>query len=124
MAPPKDRRTGGFLRVALVQRCRMELDSGPPRTAFLVNISVLGAYVAEDAQPPLGARGHCVFCMPGNDLEIRLPCVIAWANPRQQHPIHSLPPGYGIRFVSLTAASQERIEAYVAEQVGRGRPAD
>jgi hypothetical protein len=102
----------------------MNLDSGPERTAFLVNISVLGAYVAEDAQPPLGARGQCRFHFPGNALEVSLPCIVAWVNPKQQHPIHSLPPGYGLKFVDLTKESVVRIEAFVAEQVGRGRTLD
>jgi hypothetical protein len=107
-----------------VKRCRLELGSEPSRTAFLVNISVLGAYVAEDQQPPLGARGRCLVQFPGSVLETALPCSVVWVNPRQLHPIHSFPPGYGLRFQDLDAGARGRIEDVVHNYATRsgGKP--
>ncbi|HWX25519.1 MAG TPA: PilZ domain-containing protein [Vicinamibacteria bacterium] len=119
--PPEgpERRSAGLLRVPFVQRCRLDLGDGQSRSPFLVNISVLGAYVAEDEQPSLGKRGVCVFRLPGNAFDVTVSVVVAWVNPRQQHPIHSLPPGYGLRFLELTEAQQARIQNFVREYAGR-----
>jgi Tfp pilus assembly protein PilZ len=121
-----ERRAPGLQRVPLVQRCRVELDSGEGRSAFLVNISLIGAYVAEDEQPALGARGRCVLQLPGNALDISLPCTVVWVNPSQQHPIHSLPPGYGVSFHELEPTTRARIEeliqGYLARSARRGDP--
>jgi Tfp pilus assembly protein PilZ len=120
--PPEggERRAAGLMRVPFVQRCRLELDGAPSRSVFLVNINVLGAYVAEDSQPTLGEHGLCFFKLPGNAIEVSVSVVVAWVNPRQQHPIHSLPPGYGLRFHALSPAVRARIEDLVQEHVSRG----
>jgi Tfp pilus assembly protein PilZ len=46
---------------------------------------------------------------------------VTWLNSRQQHPVHSLPPGFGLRFDDVSAAVRARIEALVAEYLARTR---
>lgn len=119
------RGAAGSLRVPFVQQCSIEFEGEGARTGFLVNISVLGAYVADDQQAALGKRGVCSFKLPGNVLSLPVKVVVAWVNPRQQHPIHGLPPGYGLRFESLSARVYSRIEEVVTDYVGkRGGAAD
>jgi hypothetical protein len=115
----KERRAPGLVRVPLVQRCRLELESGLGKPGFLVNISILGAYVADDQQPPLGTRGRCLLQFPGSALETPLPCIVVWVNPLQQHPIHSLPPGYGVRFQGLDERTRTKIEDVIRDYVSR-----
>jgi hypothetical protein len=45
--------------------------------------------------------------------------VVAWTNPRQQHPVHSLPPGFGVGFRQLSDENRSRIEAIVREYLMR-----
>lgn len=113
------RRSSGLLRVPFIRRCDLARPDGSSFSAFIVNINVLGAYVARDEQPPLGEPLACRFRMPGNEREIALGAVVAWVNPRQQHPVHSLPPGFGLKFLELTPADRRRIEDFVEDYAAR-----
>ena len=122
MTVPKDaekRRAGGAIRVPFVRRCQLEFQGGTSASAFLVNINVLGAYVAHDAMPPLGQEVVCRFQVPGREGEVSLDGVVAWTNPVQEHPVHSLPPGFGVAFRALSDESRERIEVVVFDYLDR-----
>lgn len=93
----------------------MSFPDGRTGTAFLVNVSVVGAYLALDEAPPLGAPLSVAFTVPGNSREIEAPSAVVWLNPRQQHPVHSLPPGVGVKFQQLSEADRARIETFVKE---------
>ena len=122
MPVPKNdekRRAGGSIRVPFVRRCRVEYDGGGGDSAFIVNINVLGAYVAFDEMPPLGREVLCRFQVPGRENEVRIDGVVAWTNPRQEHPVHSLPPGFGVAFRSLSDEARGRIEEVVFDYLER-----
>ena len=72
------RRAGGAIRVPFVRRCHLEYDGGETDSAFIVNINVLGAYVAHEQMPPLGRGVACRFQVPGNETEVRIEGVVAW----------------------------------------------
>ncbi len=110
---PDKRRAGGAIRVPFVRRCHIEYDGGMTDSAFLVNINVLGAYVAHDQMPPLGRGVICNFQVPGNETQVRIDGVVAWTNPGQEHPVHSLPPGFGVAFRALPDDARDRIEEVV-----------
>ena len=40
-------------------------------------------------------------------------------NPRQQHPVHGLPPGFGLGFRAMPDAVREAIVALVASYLAR-----
>lgn len=119
-APGKDRRAIGLIRIPFVRPCSLELDDGTRASACLVNLSVLGAYVshqdpfaATDRDPPLppdlprlGQSLRLGFRLDSGD-PIRVLGRASWVNPRQQHPVHSLPPGFGLQFQPL--GDRERI---------------
>jgi Tfp pilus assembly protein PilZ len=122
MPVPKNaekRRAGGAIRVPFVRRCHIELRGGSSESAFIVNINVLGAYVAHDVMPPLGEEIVCRFQVPGREGEVAIGGVVAWTNPVQEHPVHSLPPGFGIAFRALSDVSRERIEEVVFDYLER-----
>ncbi len=108
-----DRRASGLLRVPFVRACLLALDGGSAAPAFIVNINVLGAYVATDEIPSLGSCVGIRFQTADNDQEIGLRGEVTWVNPRQQHPVHSLPPGFGLRFDPIPESARERIESIV-----------
>ena len=113
------RRAGGAIRVPFVRRCRLEYQGGVSDTAFIVNINALGAYVAHDKIPTLGRAVVFRFQLPGSEREIAIEGVVAWANPQQEHPVHSLPPGFGIAFRALADDARQRIDKIVAEYLSR-----
>jgi RNA polymerase sigma factor (sigma-70 family) len=105
MAVPTDdekRRAGGAIRVPFVRRCQIDYTSGQTDSAFIVNINVLGAYVAHETMPPLGRTLVFRFHVPGSEREVAADGVVAWTNPQQEHPVHSLPPGFGVAFRALS----------------------
>ena len=94
MAVPKDdekRRAGGAIRVPFVRRCQIDYTGGQTDSAFIVNINVLGAYVAHEVMPALGRTLVFRFHVPGSEREVVVDGVVAWTNPQQEHPVHSLP---------------------------------
>jgi Tfp pilus assembly protein PilZ len=109
-----------MLRVPFIRRCTLEWeDAGAPASAFTVNINVLGAYVAFDDMPHLGRAVRFRVRLPETDREIAIEGVVAWVNPRQQHPVHSLPPGFGVSFRALSDDNRRAIETVVDEYVAR-----
>ncbi len=122
MAVPKSdekRRAGGAIRVPFVRRCQIDYTGGPSDSAFIVNINVLGAYVANEVMPALGRTLVFRFQVPGSEREAVADGVVAWTNPQQEHPVHSLPPGFGVAFRSLSDDVRGRIEQIVFDYLGR-----
>jgi Tfp pilus assembly protein PilZ len=122
MTGPKSeekRRAGGAIRVPFVRRCRVEYERGGSDSAFIVNINVLGAYIAHEAMPPLGRQVVCRFQVPGSEREVVVEGVVAWTNPQQEHPVHSLPPGFGVAFRALSDEARARIEQVVFDYLAR-----
>jgi Tfp pilus assembly protein PilZ len=97
----------------------VEFQNDRTVTAFLININVLGTYIALDDLPPLGQNLVCRFRLPENEQEVVVGGVVAWTNPRQQHPVHSLPPGFGVSFRDLSDDNRRRIEGVVREYTAR-----
>ena len=108
-----------LLRVPFVRRCDVAFDDGTSVSAFLVNINALGVYVAHDEMPRLGQDVRLQFSLPDSDRELALEGSVVWLNPRQQHPVHSLPPGFGVKFRGVSADDIAAIERVIREYQGR-----
>ncbi|MEE8218077.1 MAG: PilZ domain-containing protein [Vicinamibacteria bacterium] len=122
MTVPKDknkRRAGGAIRVPFVRRCQIEFADQSSASAFIANINVLGIYLAHDVMPPLGREVVCQFQVPGREGQVRIEGVVAWTNPGQEHPVHSLPPGFGVAFRDLSEEARARIEEVVFDYLAR-----
>ncbi len=102
-----------------VRRCELRNEDGTRETALIVNINVLGAYVASERPARLGQAMGLRFGVPGRAPEVEVHGVVAWINQRQEHPVHSLPLGFGLRFATLDEQARRRIEAVVADYVRR-----
>jgi Tfp pilus assembly protein PilZ len=111
-----------MLRVPFVQACSLAFAGGPIATAMIVNINVLGVYVAADEFPAMGQAVNVRFRTPGTEIETEIQGVVAWLNPRQAHPVHSLPPGFGVKFASVPDVARGRIEEIVREYTARRQP--
>jgi Tfp pilus assembly protein PilZ len=113
------RRAGGAIRVPFVRRCSLDYGGGQVDSAFIVNINSLGAYVANDTMPALGRTLVFRFQVPGSERECVTDGVVAWTNPQQEHPVHSLPPGFGVAFRGLSEDARSRIDQIVADYLER-----
>src|SRR5512138_2449757 len=113
------RRAGGAIRVPFVRRCRLDYGGGVTDEGFTVNINVLGVYVAREVMPPLGQKVVVRFQEPGSEREIVAEGVVAWKNPEQEHPVHSLPPGFGIAFREMSDDVRRRIDQIVDDYLER-----
>lgn len=118
-AGPEHRRSTGMLRIPFVRRCHVAFESGQTISAFIVNLNVLGAYIAHEEQPILSEGVECRFTIPGNEIEVVAGGVVAWLNPQQNHPVHSLPPGFGVRFDRLSDHDRDRVVEMVASYIAR-----
>ncbi len=111
------RRSSGLIRVPFVRRCELEFEEGAARQAFLVNINILGAFVADDNSVHLGQRVSCRFRVPGTENEVSIAGLVAWINAQQQHPVHSLPVGFGIEFRNVTSEHLDLLRGIVSDWV-------
>jgi hypothetical protein len=114
-----DRRTRGMMRVPFIRRCALDFEDGTSVSTFTVNINVLGAYVARDQMPGLHQGVTMTLATPGKDSQLVLRGTVTWLNPRQQHPVHSLPPGFGVKFEPLSPEDRRCIEGVVDEYARR-----
>ncbi|MFQ5792997.1 MAG: PilZ domain-containing protein [Acidobacteriota bacterium] len=83
---------------------------------LLLDLSLKGVYVKTDTLPGKGEILEVAFRVPGNDRQLRLSGLVVWVNREQSHPVHGLPPGFGLRFLALSPEDavliQSTIEAY------------
>jgi Tfp pilus assembly protein PilZ len=108
-----------LLRVPFVRRCALTFEDGTSASAFLVNINALGVYVAHDEMPKLGQGVRLQFSLPDSERELSLEGAVVWLNPRQQHPVHSLPPCFGVKFRAMPEQDIRRIERVIADYKAR-----
>jgi len=114
-----DRRAGGLLRVPFVRRCQIQYDDGIAADGFIVNINVRGAYVTVERLPRAGQRLTCCFGLPERTSRLTIGAAVAWLSHYQRHPVHSLPPGFGLRWAELTDQARAQIEQVVDDYVRR-----
>ena len=95
--PPKPVRRSPF-RVPFVRKSTIVFSDGQRREVFIANINEYGAYMADEEMPQPGQGMTLRFRLPGSEQEVEATGAVAWTNPLQAHPVHSLPPGYGLQF--------------------------
>jgi hypothetical protein len=103
------------LRIPFVRRCTL-VGAASEMEGMVLDLSLNGAYVRSGPSPRDGESLEVCFRVPGNDREIRIRSLVAWINLQQSHPVHSLPPGFGLSFLDTAPADArliaETIHAY------------
>jgi Tfp pilus assembly protein PilZ len=116
--PPSPPRPA-LLRIPFIRRCDLAFDDGATASAFVVNINVSGVYVAFDEMPRLGQGVRLQVSLPDSDRALSLDGSVVWLNPRQQHPVHSLPPGFGVKFLRVSAEDVRTLERVITDYKAR-----
>ncbi len=106
-------------RVPFVRSCSVVPGGRDPYRALIVNISVQGCYLASEEPVKVGQTHRIRFTVPGNVLESEIVGAVIWVNTTQEHAVHSLPPGFGLRFLGLDARTRRRIDGVVREYLRR-----
>ena len=114
-----DRPARGMVRVPFVRRCQITFSGDRTVTAFIVNLNVLGAYIAMDELPTLAEPVSFRFQPPHKDTDVVLQGTVTWLNPRQQHPVHSLPPGFGVKLSPPEGEHRRCVEEVVEDYITR-----
>lgn len=86
------------IRIPFVRRCTL-VRAQAEQEGMILDLSLSGAYVRTDTMPHEGESLDVCFRVPGNDRLLRFSSVVAWLNLYQAHPVHSMPPGLGLRFL-------------------------
>jgi len=100
-------------------RARVELDVTVTSehnfyAGFVENMSVGGVFIATHQLAPVGERLDFAVQLPGEAEPIRGVGVVRWL--RVYSEASNVPPGMGIKFDPLDAASQRAIDAFLAER--------
>ena len=96
------------LRIPFVRRCTLS-NGGKEEPAFLIDLSIAGVYVTADTLPSEGREVVLKFRVPGNDRLLEVQAIVVYVNRDQKHPVHSLPPGAGLRFQNLSIEDSKLI---------------
>lgn len=103
-----DRRVGPRVDVAWAVDCS---DGETFLYASISNISALGIFIATRTPPAVGAAVTLHFTPPG-EAAFELRGEVTWINPVRPAG-ENLNPGFGVRFIELTADMRERLVALV-----------
>ena len=101
-------KTPRSLRVPFVRRCMLALGDRE-HDAMLIDLSVAGVYVQSNVSLSEGDEAILKFRVPGNDRLLEIQTIVVYVNRDQKHPVHSLPPGAGLRFRNLSVEDSKLI---------------
>ena len=74
---------------------------------------MLGLYLDVTPIPKVGERLRLVFALPDGAAPVQVDAEVAWRNTSHKHKVPALPPGCGLRFMSLGDRDRDRIQALV-----------
>lgn len=108
MSSPDDRRSGPRVDVTWAVDCS---DGDTFLYSYIQNISTMGIFIATRTPPARGTEVRLRFAPPG-EVAFELAGEVAWINPWREHG-ENLNPGFGVRFVNLSADDRERLVSIV-----------
>jgi Tfp pilus assembly protein PilZ len=106
------------IRIPFIRRAELRCGSHV-EDVFLIDLSLLGAFVERGAPLELGQTVEIRFCFPDNETPLVVSCRVAWWEPAKVRAVapvavRALPAGAGLEFIEMSAADRERVRAYIA----------
>ena len=110
-------------RVPFMEKCVVEMPSGEPRETTLVNLNMVGGYVASTTTRRPWASGVVLrFKLPPNDIAMALTGIVMWVNDRGPSPGQEVPPGFGVQFVATSLEDTAALLRFVEDETPPSRP--
>jgi hypothetical protein len=109
-----DPQRASFKRVPLIARGSLGRQ-GRTEDVLVCNLSVLGVYVTIEPVPEEGEKVTLRFVPPDGQGAIECEAEVTWSNPAPPDHVDSLPPGCGLRFVSMAPRDLTRLEALIED---------
>lgn len=81
---------------------------------YAKNISRSGLFIQSVNPRAAGERFTISFNIPNTEIQVRCQCEVVWM--RKYHPKASVEPGYGIRFLDLSAGVADAIDDWIKLQ--------
>ncbi len=81
---------------------------------FIENMSVGGVFMATHLLKPLGELMELTIHLPGHEEPVHARGEVRWV--REYNEANNVPPGMGIRFVEVDAASMQAIDRFLASR--------
>jgi Tfp pilus assembly protein PilZ len=115
---------GAAVRIPFVHGCLLTTPQRV-RGGLVCNLSVQGVYVTLDEPlPECGDAIHVLVQLPGQAPLLEADTIVTWQNRRPSEGIDSLPPGVGLRFVTLAASCQETVATLVKQHHERSEDSE
>jgi hypothetical protein len=112
---------GAPVRIPFVHGCRLT-TAARVRGGLVCNLSTLGTYVTLDEPlPETGETVQVTIALPGQEPVVQAEAIVASQNRQAPLGPDSLPPGIGLRFLSLGPVYRARVETLIRQyHDGRG----
>ncbi len=82
---------------------------------YAKNISRSGLFIQSVNPREPGEQFTISFQIPNTEIRVRCQCEVVWM--RKYHPKVSVEPGYGVRFLDISADVADAIEQWIKQQI-------
>ena len=104
--------SSGLSRIPFARPCQLHGVKGR-YVAKTCDLSAAGVYVALEPVPDIGENFVISFPLPGRNAPLSVESVVTWHNARWDRRVPDLPPGCGMRFLSLASPDLQQIHTLV-----------
>jgi CheY-like chemotaxis protein len=108
--------SSGLSRIPFAQPCQLQGVKGR-WVAETCDLSAAGVYVALEPVPDIGENFVVSFPLPGRAAPLSVESVVTWHNAPWDRRVLDLPPGCGLRFLSLPSPDLQQIHTLVSSYV-------
>jgi DNA-binding response OmpR family regulator len=108
--------SSGLSRIPFAKPCQL-LGVKGRYVAKTCDLSAAGVYVALEPVPDVGENFVISFPLPGRQAQLSVDSVVRWHNARWERRVLDLPPGCGLRFLSLASPDLQQIHTLVSSYV-------
>jgi Tfp pilus assembly protein PilZ len=101
------------LRIPMIHKAELHCR-GEREEVFVIDVAMAGVFIERKEPLPVDEKVEIEFRVPGNELQIRARCRVAWCH-KKGTPLKNktLPAGIGLQFVEIAEGDLARIREHV-----------
>jgi Tfp pilus assembly protein PilZ len=103
-------------RIPFPAACSVTLPNATTRDLTLVNLNMIGAYVAGTNAPTLGERVSLRFRLPDGESDMTLSAIVMWVKTDDTGGPDA-PPGFGLQFVGSSLEESALLMRFVEQNL-------